>query len=43
MKNNVKDLLAYLEGFISENRKTGFLRVVKKRKKKFTKAIEDVY
>ena len=43
MKNNVKDLLAYLEGFISENRKSGFLRVLKNRTKHFTIAIEDVY
>ena len=43
MENNVKDLLAYLEGFISENRKAGFLRVLKNRTKHFTVAIEDVF
>lgn len=43
MENNIKDLLAYLEGFISENRKAGFLRVLKNRTKHFTIAIEDVF
>lgn len=43
MENNIKDLLVYLEGFISENRKAGFLRVLKNRTKHFTIAIEDVF
>ena len=38
-----QELLTYLEGFISENRKSGFLRVLKNRTKHFTIAIEDVY
>lgn len=37
------ELLNYLEGFISENRKAGFLRVLKNRTKHFTIAMEDVY
>jgi len=37
------ELLTYLEGFISENRKAGFLRVLKNRTKHFTIAMEDVY
>jgi tRNA (guanosine-2'-O-)-methyltransferase len=36
-------LLEYLEGFITENRKEGFLRVLKNRTKHFTIAMEDVY
>jgi tRNA (guanosine-2'-O-)-methyltransferase len=36
-------LLEYLEAFITENRKEGFLRVLKNRTKHFTVAIEDVY
>ena len=43
MKNNTEKLLAYLEGFITENRKEGFLRVLKDRTKHFTVAMEDVY
>ena len=38
-----QDLLTYLEGFITENRKEGFLRVLKNRTKHFTIAMEDVY
>ena len=38
-----QDLLTYLEGFISENRKEGFLRVLKNRTKHFTVAMEDVF
>ena len=37
------DLLNYLEGFITENRKEGFLRVLKNRTKHFTVAMEDVF
>ena len=37
------DLLNYLEGFITENRKEGFLRVLKNRTKHFTIAMEDVF
>lgn len=37
------DLLDYLEGFISENRKQRFLDVLKNRTKYFTIAVEDVY
>lgn len=37
------ELLAYLEGFITENRKDGFLRILKNRTKHFTVAIEDVF
>lgn len=42
---DVKDheLLNYLEGFLTENRKEGFLRVLKNRTKYFTIAMEDVY
>jgi tRNA (guanosine-2'-O-)-methyltransferase len=42
---NVKDhdLLNYLEGFLTENRKEGFLRVLQNRTKHFTIAMEDVY
>ncbi|WP_288982344.1 RNA methyltransferase [uncultured Flavobacterium sp.] len=43
MNFNKFELLAYLEGFITENRKVGFLRVLKNRTKHFTVAIEDVY
>ena len=38
-----QDLLTYLEGFITENRKEGFLRVLKTRTKHFTVAMEDVF
>ncbi len=38
-----QDLLTYLEGFITENRKEGFLRVLKNRTKHFTIAMEDVF
>lgn len=38
-----QDLLTYLEGFITENRKEGFLRVLKNRTKHFTVAMEDVF
>lgn len=37
------DLLNYLEGFLTENRKEGFLRVLRNRTKHFTIAMEDVY
>lgn len=42
---DVKDhnLLNYLEGFLTENRKEGFLRVLQNRTKHFTIAMEDVY
>ncbi|WP_396143443.1 TrmH family RNA methyltransferase [Flavobacterium sp.] len=42
---DVKDheLLNYLEEFLTENRKEGFLRVLKNRTKHFTIAMEDVY
>ena len=43
MKNFNQELLTYLEGFLTENRKAGFLRVLKNRTKHFTIAIEDVY
>ena len=36
-------MLTYLEGFITENRKEGFLRVLKNRTKHFTVAMEDVF
>ena len=36
-------LLAYLEGFISENRKQRFLEVLSNRTRHFTIAVEDVY
>ena len=36
-------MLTYLEGFITENRKEGFLRVLKNRTKHFTIAMEDVF
>ncbi|MGX7668610.1 TrmH family RNA methyltransferase [Flavobacterium pedocola] len=35
--------LAYLEEFITENRKDGFLKVLQNRTRHFTVAIEDVY
>ena len=37
------DLLNYLEGFITENRKEGFLRVLENRTKHFTIVMEDVF
>jgi tRNA (guanosine-2'-O-)-methyltransferase len=37
------DLLTYLEGFLSENRKQRFLDVLKNRTKHFTIAVEDVF
>jgi tRNA (guanosine-2'-O-)-methyltransferase len=42
---DVKDheLLNYLEGFLTENRKEGFLRILQNRTKHFTIAMEDVY
>lgn len=36
-------LLEYLEGFITENRKEGFKRILQNRTKHFTIAMEDVY
>ena len=36
-------LLHYLEGFITENRKEGFLRVLQNRTKHFTIAMEDIF
>ena len=38
-----QELLTYLESFLTENRKEGFLRVLKNRTKHFTIAMEDVY
>ena len=38
-----QELLHYLEGFITENRKEGFLRVLKNRTKHFTIAMEDIF
>ena len=43
MSFNKFELLNYLEGFLTENRKEGFLRVLKNRTKHFTVAMEDVY
>lgn len=43
MSKNKLALLEYLEGFITENRKNGFLRVLKNRTKHLTIAMEDVY
>jgi tRNA (guanosine-2'-O-)-methyltransferase len=45
MKENISDLeyLAYLEGFITENRKNKFLKVLEQRTNHFTIAIEDVF
>ncbi len=40
---NNEALLEYLEGFITENRKEGFKRVLQNRTKHFTIAMEDVY
>lgn len=42
---NTNDLqyLEYLEGFITENRRDSFLRILQQRTKHFTIAIEDVY
>lgn len=37
------NLLTYLEGFLSENRKKRFLDVLQNRTKHFTVAVEDVY
>ena len=37
------DYLAYLEEFITPNRKEGFLKVLQNRTKHFTVALEDVY
>jgi tRNA (guanosine-2'-O-)-methyltransferase len=38
-----QELLHYLEGFITENRKEGFLRVLQNRTKHFTIAMEDIF
>ncbi|MBP9792797.1 MAG: RNA methyltransferase [Flavobacterium sp.] len=38
-----ENYLQYLEGFLTENRKEGFLRVLENRTKHFTVAVEDVY
>ena len=38
-----QELLHYLEGFINENRKEGFLRVLQNRTKHFTIAMEDIF
>ena len=38
-----QELLYYLEGFITENRKEGFLRVLQNRTKHFTIAMEDIF
>jgi tRNA (guanosine-2'-O-)-methyltransferase len=43
MKFTNNKLLNYLETFISENRKAGFLRVLQNRTNHFTIAVEDVY
>jgi tRNA (guanosine-2'-O-)-methyltransferase len=43
MENFNHELLTYLEEFLTENRKEGFLRVLKNRTKHFTIAMEDVY
>lgn len=45
MKENISDLeyLAYLEEFITENRKNKFLKVLEQRTNHFTIAIEDVF
>jgi tRNA (guanosine-2'-O-)-methyltransferase len=43
MELNSRSLLQYLEEFITENRKEGFLRVLKNRTKHFTVAMEDVF
>jgi len=38
-----EDYLQYLEGFLTENRKEGFLRVLENRTKHFTVAMEDIF
>lgn len=38
-----RNYLAYLEAFITENRKEGFLKVLHNRTRHFTVALEDVY
>ena len=38
-----ENYLRYLEGFITESRKEGFLRVLSQRTKHFTVVCEDVY
>ncbi|MEZ4854550.1 TrmH family RNA methyltransferase [Flavobacterium sp.] len=43
MNTKEKALLEYLQGFITENRKEGFKRVLQNRTQHFTIAIEDVY
>lgn len=43
MPKNKQALLEYLEGFITENRKTGFKRVLANRTNHITIAMEDVY
>lgn len=43
MERDKMELLTYLESFITESRKEGFLRVLKNRTKHFTVAMEDVY
>lgn len=43
MSKNKLTLLEYLEGFITDNRKNGFLNVLKNRTKHITIALEDVY
>jgi tRNA (guanosine-2'-O-)-methyltransferase len=43
MSNHKQNLLAYLEGFITENRKQRFLDVLANRTNHFTIALEDVY
>lgn len=44
MKNTIDtDYLAYLETFITENRRDNFLRVLSQRTKHFTVAIEDIF
>ena len=43
MDSKAHKLLNYLEEFLTENRKEGFLRVLKNRTKHFTIAMEDVY
>jgi tRNA (guanosine-2'-O-)-methyltransferase len=42
-KLNTVEYLTYLEGFLTENRKTKFLEILKARTNHFTVAIEDVY
>ena len=43
MSTEKLDLLAYLEEFITENRKNGFVKVLENRTNHLTVAIEDVY